>query len=70
MIGGLILIALGILGFMGFTPWVILPFAVVLLTICMIGVKSFDRRFFVMNALRTALTVVAYSSGAWATSVV
>ena len=70
MIGGLILIALGILGFMGFTPWVILPFAVVLLTICTIGVKSFDRRFFVMNALRTALTGVAYSIGAWAQSVV
>ena len=70
MIGGLILIALGIFGFMGVTPWIILPFAATLLTICTIGVKSYDRRFFVMNGLRTALTVVAYWIGAWAQSVV
>ena len=70
MIGGLLLIALGILGFMGVTPWIILPFAAVLLTICTIGVKSYDRRFFVINGLRTALTVVAYGLGAWAQSVV
>ena len=70
MIGGLILIALGILGFMGVTPWIILPFAAALLTICTIGVKSYDRRFFVMNSLRMALTVVAYGIGAWAQSVV
>ena len=70
MIGGLILIALGILGFMGVTPWIILPFATVLLMICTVGVKSYDRRFFVINSLRTALTVVAYGLGAWAQSVV
>jgi hypothetical protein len=70
MIGGLILIALGILGFMGVTPWIILPFAAALLTICTIGVRSYDRRFFVMNGLRMALTVVAYGIGVWVQSVV
>ncbi len=70
MIGGLLLIALGVLGYMQVTPWIILPFAAVFIAICSIGLRSFDRRAWVMSALRVALTVVAYAFGVWAGTMV